>query len=164
MDTIFADQCEIPTTEAWTKGLTSTPMLETRMPSTMTSAQPEMTNKNFPSPNLNHLPSSSPPLPTNLIYILLALTVLLSLLLILATFAFFRLFCRRESNVKPPHLLLMQVAPSSSSHNGQFASLAPHHQVQHFPQLLTIADLARQESRQERVINSDKFDSYGYIA
>lgn len=163
LDTIFTEHCVSPTTEAWTKGLTSTPMLETR-PSTTTD-QPEVSNKNFPSPDLHLLPSSSPPpisLPSNLIYILLALTVLLSLLLLLATFAFCRLYCRRDSNIKPPQFLVMQVAPSSSSHNN--GQLAPFPQlVQHCPQLLTIADLARQDVRQETRTSLAKLDSYGYV-
>ena len=168
LDKIFTEQCVSPTTEAWTRGFNSTPILETR-PSTTTD-QPEVSNKNYPSPDLHLLPSSSPPstpLPTELIYILLAVTALLSLLLMLVSFALFRLYCRqRESNLNPPpHLLVMQVAPNPSSHiNGQLASFP--HQIQHFPQLLTVADLsdlARQEVRRETGISSAKLNSYGYV-
>ena len=168
LDTIFTEQCVSPTTEAWTRGFTSTPILETR-PSTTTD-QPEVSNKNYPSPDLHLLPSSSPPstpLPTKLLYILLAVTALLSLLLILVSFALFRLLCQqRESNIKPsPHLLVMQVAPNPSSQiNGQLTSFP--HQIQHFPQLLTVADLSdltRQEIRPETGISSAKLNSYGYV-
>ena len=166
LDTIFAEQCVSPTTEARTTELTSTPMLETRPSTTSTSVQPELQTKSFPSPDLHLLPSPSPPpspLQANLVYVLLVLIALLSLLLILATFAFFRLSCRQEPKMKPPQFLVMQVAPSSSSHNGQLVPFPPH-QLQHFPQLLTIPDLGRREARQERGISSDKLDSYGYIA
>ena len=169
LDAIFTEQCVSPTTEAWTKGFTSTPILETIPSSTTTVDQQHVSSKHAPSPDLHLLPSSSPPstpLSTELLYILLAVTALLTLLLVLVTFALFRLSCRQESNIKPPpHLLVMQVAPNQSSHiNGQLASFP--HQVQHFPQLLTVADLsdlARQEVRPETGISSAKFNSYGYV-
>ena len=141
LDRIFTEQCLSPT-----QGFPSTPMLETR---------------STKQPDLHLLPPSSP-LPSNILYVLLVLTALLSLLLILVTLAVCRLSCHRESNAKPPQLLVMQVAPSSS-HSGRLTSF-PHHQVQQFPQLLTIADLPRQEVRRDTGISSAKLDSYGYVA
>ena len=161
LDLMFTEQCLSPTTEQ-----TSTPGLETKSVGT-TSARPETPqSRSSPIPDLHLLPASSPPskatVPDYLVYILLALTAILSILLILVTFILCSQMCHRESETKPPHFLVMQVGPSPSSQLTQFS-----HQVQPFPQVLTLgnfSDLSRQDFRPETAISSSaKHNSYGYL-